>query len=128
LFEKLDIFWHPKDRPQLSRIYHDLIRLRKDYPAFSSGRLEWLPNSADSKVVSFLRQDGKDEFLVTINFSNESVDGSLKVLNAAEFKPVNISGMSDSPAGNLPRFQLAGFGWRIYHRTVTEILTQKQTP
>ena len=128
LFEKLNIFWHPKDRPPLARIYHDLIRLRKDYPAFSSGRLVWLPNSSESKVISFMRQDEKDEFVVTINFSNESVNGSLQMANGSDFKPVNISGMSGFPAESLPRFHLDGFGWHIYHRTVTEILTQKQSP
>jgi glycosidase len=128
LFEKLNIFWHPKDRPPFGRIYHDLIQMRKDYPAFTSGRLVWLPNSSESKVISFLRRDEKDEFVVTINFSNESVNGSLQMVNGSDFKPVNISGVSGFPADSLPRFHLDGFGWHIYHRTVTEILTQKQTP
>ena len=26
LFDKLNIFWHPKERPQLRSIYHDLIQ------------------------------------------------------------------------------------------------------
>ncbi|MGA2868328.1 MAG: alpha-amylase family glycosyl hydrolase, partial [Verrucomicrobiota bacterium] len=33
LFDKLNIFWHPKDRPPLREIYHNLIQLRKDHPA-----------------------------------------------------------------------------------------------
>ncbi len=127
LFEKLNIFWHPKDRPQLAHTYHDLIQLRKNYPALTSGRLIWLPNSSESKVISFMRQDEKDEFVVTINLSNESVDGTVKVANGSDFKPVNISGTSNFPADSLPRFHLDGFGWHIYHRAVTEILTQKQT-
>lgn len=128
LFDKLNIFWHPKDRPPLTRIYHDLIQLRKDYPAFTSGRVLWLPNSSESKVVSFMRKDQKDEFVVTINFSNEAVDGSVRLSNGPEFKPFNVSGISDFPTDSLSHFHLDGFGWHIYHRTVTEILTQKQTP
>ena len=118
LFDKLNIFWHPKDRPPLARIYHDLIRLRKDYPAFTNDRLTWLPNSDESRIVSFERTDATDEFVVVINLSDRPMTGSLQLLNAAGFKPVKISGMPDSPAGNLPRFQLDGFGWRIYHRSV----------
>ena len=38
LFEKLTIFWHPKERPPLRRIYHDLIRLRKQYAALRNSQ------------------------------------------------------------------------------------------
>lgn len=118
LFDKLNIFWSPKERQPLRRIYHDLIQLRKDYPALTNGRLIWLPNDAATRVVSFLRLDAADEFVVVVNFSNRPVTGALQVSNAAEFKPVKIAGQSDPPPGDLPRFQLDGFGWRIYHRSV----------
>ncbi len=118
LFDKLNIFWNPKERPQLQFIYHDLIKLRKDYPAFTNDRVIWLPNYEESKVVSFMRLDANDEFVIVINLSNQPVTTSLKVLNAAEFKPVKISGMPDAPVEDLPHFQLNGFGWRIYHRHI----------
>ena len=38
LFDKLPIFWNPKDRPPLREIYHALIRLRKQNPAFQNQR------------------------------------------------------------------------------------------
>jgi glycosidase len=120
LFDKLNIFWHPKDRPPLTDIYHDLIQLRKTYPAFTSGQLVWLPNSDQSKIVSFLRRDDKDEFVVVINFSNRPLTGALKVDDAPEFKAVSIPTMSDPPADSLAHFQLDGFSWRIYHRTGTK--------
>jgi glycosidase len=120
LFDKLNIFWQPKERPPLARIYHSLIELRKNYPAFTSGQLVWLPNSDESKVVSFLRRDNQDEFLIVINFSNRPINSSLKVENAAGFKPVKIYGLPDLTADGLPHFQLDGFGWRIYHRTLTK--------
>ena len=121
LFAKLDIFWQPKDRLPLPQIYHDLIKLRKEQSALTNDRVIWLPNDQDSQVVSFMRLNDSDEFVVVINFSNRPVTGSLKVLNAAEFKPVEIAGLPDGPAGDLPRFQLDGFGWRIYHRAVSVI-------
>jgi len=119
LFDKLTIFWSPKERLPLRAIYHDLIRLREQYPAFTNDRLIWLDNDNPSRVVSFMRLDDSNEFVVVINLSNRPVGGSLKVLNAAEFKPVKIAGLPDGPQGDLPRFQLDGFGWRIYHRAVT---------
>jgi glycosidase len=120
LFDKLNIFWNPKERPPLRSIYHDLIQLRKDYPALTNDRLVWLANDADTSVVSFLRLDARDEFAVVINLSNRPVAGSLQVSNAAEFKPVKISGLGGR-AGDLPHFQLDAFGWRIYHRTVAAV-------
>jgi cyclomaltodextrinase / maltogenic alpha-amylase / neopullulanase len=120
LFDKLTIFWHPKERPPLTDIYHDLIELRKDYPAFTSGKLVWLPNSDQSKIVSFLRHDGKDEFVVVINFSNRPLVGTLKIDNAPEFKRVSIASLSDPPTDSVSRFALDGFGWQIYHRTVAK--------
>jgi cyclomaltodextrinase / maltogenic alpha-amylase / neopullulanase len=118
LFDKLTIFWNPKERLPLKLIYHDLIKLREGYSAFTNNRLVWLDNDNPSRVVTFMRLDDSDEFVVVINLSNRPVAGSLQVLNAAEFKPVKIAGLPDGPQGDLPRFQLDGFGWRIYHRAV----------
>jgi len=118
LFDKLNIFWSPKERPQLRKIYHDLIQLRKQYAALRNDQVNWLGNSEEAKVVSFQRGDERDEFVVVINLSNRPVSGTIKNLNAAEFKPVTISGVSDAGAGDLPRFQLDGYGWRIWHRAI----------
>ena len=119
LFDKLTIFWHPKERPPLTDIYHDLIQLRRDYPAFTSGQLVWLPNSDPSKIVSFVRRDAKDEFVVVINFSNRSVTGTLGIDRAPEFAAIAIPSRSDPPPDSVTHFRLDGFGWRIYHRSVT---------
>src|SRR6202008_1010542 len=34
LFEKVPIYWHPKDRPRYAAIYRSLIDLRRQYPSF----------------------------------------------------------------------------------------------
>src|SRR5258708_8058396 len=39
LFEKMPVFWHPKDRPPLRDIYRDLIKLRKQYAPFHNNRV-----------------------------------------------------------------------------------------
>ncbi len=118
LFDKLTICWHPKERPALRSIYQQLIKLRKEHPAFRTEQVKWLTNSDNSKIISYLRSDEHEEFLVLINLSNRPVSGSVEKFNAASFKPVNVCGVTDTSAGDLPRFQLDGFGWRIYQRTI----------
>jgi len=118
LFEKIPIFWKPKERPPLREIYSDLIKLRKQYPAFRNERVIWLRNSDEASLVTLMRLDLKDEFVIAINLSNRPVVGWVQVMNDQAFKPVKIAGMAEPPAAGFPLFRLNGFEWRIYHRTV----------
>ncbi|HZI33310.1 MAG TPA: alpha-glucosidase C-terminal domain-containing protein, partial [Candidatus Binatia bacterium] len=96
--------------------YHDLIQLRKQNPALCGNNVEWLHNSDENDLVTFLRADDKDEFLVVINFSNRPVTGRVGLKNAAGFNGVNITGTDDFNGASLPMIHLNGFGWHIYHR------------
>ena len=116
LFEKLPIFWHPKERPPLRDSYRSLIKLRKAHPAFRNDQVGWLHNSDETNLVTFTRSDVQDEFLIAINFCNRPIVGSVEAPHADEFKPIKLPGMSDSTAGSLPSLKLSGFDWRIYHR------------
>lgn len=118
LFYRLPIFWEPKDRPPLREIYHALIELRKQNPAFCNNRVEWLTNADSSDVVTFLRSDGHNEFVVVINLSNRPAHGNVEVKNADQFKPVPISGLPPVPGGDFPKYHLGAFEWRIYHRSI----------
>lgn len=123
LFDKLPILWDPKDRPPLRNIYHGLIELRKKYPCFENHQVTWLHNSDENDLVSFMRSDDKDQFVVVINFSSRPLSGSVD-LPGGPFKPLRISGMpnnSDGPA----QFHLDGFGWQIYHRDAAKDLVTK---
>jgi glycosidase len=116
LFEKVPVFWKPKDRPPIREIYRGLLKLRAEYPAFHNDRVVWLKNSDESNLVTFMRLDEKDEFVIVINFSNRPQFGKVEVMNSQQFKPVT-PGAKDAPAG-FPVFELNGFGYRIYHREV----------
>jgi glycosidase len=116
LFEKLPVFWNPSGRPALREIYRDLIRLRKANPAFWTDDVAWLPNDASAQVVSFLRQEGQNAFIILINLCNQPVKGTLGVSDPTGFEPVSIRGLPESPKNALPEFQLGGFEWRIYQR------------
>jgi len=120
LFEKMPIYWSPGGRPPLRDIYRYLIKLRKAHPAFYNDNVAWLQNTAADEVVTFLRTDDKDEFVICINLSSRVVTGSVEVENAENFKPLKVDGMPPVPESTLPEFQLDGYGWRIYHRTIKE--------
>jgi len=116
LFDKRDIAWQSKKRPEVRNIYHDLIQLRHQYPALRGSTVEWLHNSDESSLVTFRRADDKDELLVVINFSNGPLTGSVDVKDTAGFVPVALAGRHGSDASLLPTVQLDGYEWRIYHR------------
>ena len=118
LFEKMPVFWHPKDRPPLRDIYRDLIKLRREYAPFRNDSVTWLRNSDEANLVTFMRNDNQDEFVVVINFSNRPEAGSVEVPNALEFKPLKITGLPESKSSNFPHFRLNGFEWSIYHRVL----------
>jgi cyclomaltodextrinase / maltogenic alpha-amylase / neopullulanase len=118
LFEKLPIFWHPKGRPALRDIYRDLIRLRKENPAFRNDKVAWLRNSDPANLVTLMRLDDKNEFVVVINFSNRPVTGWVEVMHDQQFQPVKISGMPESAPAGFPLFRLGGFEWHIYKRSI----------
>ncbi len=118
LFEKLPIFWSPKDRAPLHRIYTGLIRLRKEHSALRGGRVEWLPNSADEGLVTFERADESQELVVVINFSNRPLNGQVEVGDSQEFKPVRIAGTPAARDGDFPSVHLGGFEWRVYQRNL----------
>jgi glycosidase len=120
LFEKTPVFWHPGGRPPLRDIYRDVIKLRKQNAAFVSGDVVWLQNSATGEVISFLRRDAKDEFLVLINLSSHRVAGSVELPTVEGFAAVKINGWANPAELFLPDFHLNGYGWLICHRTVSK--------
>ena len=120
LFEKMPVFWHPGGRPPLRDIYRDLIKLRKQNAAFYNGEVVWLDNTAPAQVVSILRQDANDEFLVLINLSGCRVTGSVQLPHAEDFELVKINGNPTPVGTRLPDFNLNAYGWCIYHRAAAK--------
>ena len=117
LFDKQTIPWQTDPHPELRGVYHDLIQLRHQYAALRNSRVDWLHNSNETNLVTFLRADNKDELLVVINFSNRPLTGRVDLKNVDGFVPLKISGATGSNDARLPAFQLNRYEWRIYHRT-----------
>jgi glycosidase len=128
LFEKLPIFWAPKDRPPLRKIYHSLIELRKQNSALRTGKVAWLHSSDEANLVCFKRTDGKDDFVVVINFSSRPVKADIDANPSEEYKPVAIAGMPRVPDQDFPTVHLGGFDWRVYHRTVNPVEASVSSP
>ena len=95
LFEKLPIFWAIAERrKEFPEFYKKMMALRRGSTALRRGTLEWLRNSDESRVVTFLRRSGNEKVLVAINFSSRPFVGSV--------------------AGR--KVSLAAWGYRIFNR------------
>jgi hypothetical protein len=53
-----------------------------------------------------------------VNLTNRRVSGSVELPNAKGFELAALESVSDPTADALPDFRLAGYQWRIYHRTI----------
>lgn len=119
LFERLPIFWgNVERRRQFPLFYRQIISLRRDHPALRRGETEWLRNSDEQRVVSFLRRDGNEELLVTINLSNRPFAGLVEAANGSSFKNVTPDSVSRDRISALPALMLESWGFRIFGRTL----------
>jgi len=53
------------------------MALRRGSTALRRGDLQWLRNSDESRVVTFVRRAGNEKVLVAINFSSRPFVGSV---------------------------------------------------
>jgi len=78
LFEKMPIFWAIAERrKEFPEFYKKMMALRRSSLALRRGTLEWVRNSDESRVVTFVRRAGHEEVLVAINFSSTPFAGSV---------------------------------------------------
>jgi glycosidase len=132
LFEKLPIFWPIAERrPEFPRFYKQMIALRQSSSALRRGALQWVGNSDESRVVSYLRRSSDEEVLVVINFSSQPLSGSVESRETVDFVDVTPSVAPplppDAPAPEraasasrvtLPGLSLGAWGYKIFRRRV----------
>ena len=124
LFERLPIFRAIADRrPEYPLLFKQLTALRRDHPALRSGQTRWLPTLGEDRIVTFLRNDAKEELLVAINLSNRPWQG--RVLALPEplhmFRDVTPNLRPGTQPGTpssllLPDLNLPAWGFRIVQR------------
>ncbi|HEX8184135.1 MAG TPA: DUF3459 domain-containing protein, partial [Blastocatellia bacterium] len=124
LFEKMPVFWKIAERrPEFPRFYRQVTALRRTHAALRQGETEWLRNSDESRVVTYLRRAGNEEFLITINLSNHPFTGSVEVERGAAFIDVTpgLRDQSEKEAKPrpvaLPVLALDSWGFRIFRRS-----------
>jgi glycosidase len=132
LFEKLPIFWPiATRRPEFPRFYKQMITLRRSSNALRRGSLEWLPNSDESRVLTYIRRAEDEEVLVAINLSNRPFFGSVEVSSepgVVDVTPdINPALPPDAPAPaqaprkralGLPAISLEAWGYRVFRRSL----------
>ncbi|HJU54430.1 MAG TPA: alpha-amylase family glycosyl hydrolase, partial [Pyrinomonadaceae bacterium] len=129
LFERLPIFWPIAERrPEFPRFYKQMTALRKSSEALRRGDLQWLRNSDEARVVTFVRRAGGEEILVAINFSNQPFAGFVEGGGAgfADVTPDTQPPLAPdaTPAQRaarartvgLPAIALDSWGYRIFRR------------
>jgi glycosidase len=131
LFEKMPVFWPIAERrPEFPRFYQQMLALRREHIAFRRGTLEWLHNSREDQVVSFVRRTALEEVLVVINLSSSPMMVTVETDGNDGFKDVGPMVSAplppDAPAVTqatrdrkvaLPAVALGAWGYRIFQRT-----------
>ena len=131
LFEKLPVFWPIADRrPEFPRFYKQMMALRRSSNALRRGSLEWLPNSDEARVLTYVRRTAGEEVLVAINLSSRPFFGATEAANGSAYQDVTPDIAPplppDAPAParearkrsvGLPAISLDAWGYRIFRRS-----------
>jgi cyclomaltodextrinase / maltogenic alpha-amylase / neopullulanase len=121
--------WKPESQRRTSiagqqnaklRVYKQLIQMRKDESALTSGELTWVNNSNQDGVVSFIRKKGTEEILVLINLSNRitKIEVDVPAANYADARDL-LKGRTLPAAAAPGKFgtQLGAFDYLVAKRT-----------
>lgn len=130
LFERVPILWQIAERrPEFPRFYKQIVALRKAHTALRRGDVEWLRNSDEAHVVTYMRRTNDEEILVAINFSNRPFVGFVEAGGGQSFVDITPDIAPplppDAPAPEraartrnvgLPAIALDAWGFRIFRR------------
>ena len=117
LFEKLPIFWDiGVRRPEFKRFYDAMIELRKGSDALRRGRLDWLRNSGEDRVVSFIRSGMDEDVVAVINLSSAHFTGFVEVSGDFEDATPSFGETREEKTAALPAVTLAPWEFRVFRR------------
>ena len=99
--------------------------------AEQQGETEWIRNSDEERVITYLRRSADEEFLVAINFSNHPFMGFVEAGSIAAFtevtpdiaEPLKPNATEEERAARrrqagLPALALDAWGFRIFRRAL----------
>jgi cyclomaltodextrinase len=107
--------WSGPNAASFTAFYTSLLALRNGSSALQQGAVTWIGNTSASQVVSYTRSDSTATFLVTLNFSNAPVSGTVSAPSASAWTDVSPTG---SPGGTThplpPAFSLAPYDFAVF--------------
>ncbi len=116
LFEKMPVFWQIRERrPNFRPFYEQMIALRRAHPALQQGETEWVKNGASSRLLTYFRRGGGEEYLIAINTSNQPFEGVVAVPQG-EYKDETPGVDDPKPAVTLPALSLGAWDFRIFRK------------
>ena len=85
LFEKMPIYWDSAViRPEFRSFYTKMIALRKSHLALSQGKLKWLRNSSEERILTYLKMTYDETLFIAINLSNQPFHGRVELQGSFE--------------------------------------------
>jgi glycosidase len=132
LFERLPVFWSIGERrPEFARFYKQIISLRRNDDSLRRGSLEWLHNSDESRVVTYVRRTPRDEIVVAINLSSRPFNGNVELGGSSAYREISLDvgpplppdasapqRLSSKQQVQLPALSLDAWGYRFFKRTL----------
>ena len=114
LFEPQKIFWSAAEwHPEYPKFYAFMTAMRREHPALQQGATIWLHNSNEQHVVTYLRREGSEEFLIAINLTNAPFRGSVEA--AGNWKEIELPVSKPEPEA-VPFISLNAFEARIFQK------------
>ncbi len=114
LFENLPVFWPMAERrTNFLPFYKQMIALRRAHPALQQGDTEWVRNSAQDRVLTFVRRGGGETYFVAINVSNQPFVGVADI-PAGDYVDETPGVEAGQRKVTLPALALNAWDFRIY--------------
>lgn len=107
------------------RMYKQMVQMRRQEAALTSGELIWVNNSNADGVVSFLRKKGNDEILVLVNLTNRQMKIQVDV-PASDYAqardPLKEQSVPASLSTDKFSCQLGAFGYVVAKRAAAKTM------
>lgn len=117
LFEKMPIFWEIKvRRPEFPLFYRKMIELRKGSDALRRGTVEWIRNSDEDRVISFVRRTPREEILAVVNLSSSPFAGFVEIAGDLEDVTPELEDAGSKRVSGLPAVTLKPWEFRVFRR------------
>jgi cyclomaltodextrinase / maltogenic alpha-amylase / neopullulanase len=115
LFERLPVFWQSVERrPEFAAFFREIIALRRAHAALRQGQMTWVHNSDEDRILTYVRRDSTEEFLVAVNLSNRPFTGTVEATGSyTDVTPPPVKQGNVS----IPSLTLDAWGWRILKRS-----------